>query len=69
MLASSLLILFSSKSRARAFLKSAMNWTSPGRVMSMHEEQKIELYLLPRIDDMTQLIVRVRALRVSVRSR
>lgn len=29
MLASSLLILFSSKSRALAFLKSAMNWTSP----------------------------------------
>lgn len=27
--ASSLLILFSSKSRARAFLRSAMNWTRP----------------------------------------
>ena len=46
-----------------------MNWTSPDRMMSIQKEQGGELDHLPRIVDMTQLILSLRALRISVRSR
>lgn len=39
MLASSLLMRFSSSSLARAFLKSAMNWTSP-RILELLEVER-----------------------------